>query len=420
MTEIKSLVSSAEGDFRPLEPDDSAGEMRAGIVRLDISAFQLIASMSSDKVASAQFFAISPFPDITFQIPVSAPHRRASDIVSFSGEIQNASGGSTPGTYVMTISEGLPSITIYSPLGNFHITPMGGENARSTQEDPTTPPMCANASSKFAAFQNTALAFGPGDPNEKGVFDPDETTGLAPAVQETKIRVLFLYTDGAVQTSPFNGDAAALKREIEQAVANTNMAFDKSGIQGPLRVEAAAIEKIDRQRFGPAQAPSFSDDLENITRSDAVKSLRDGYEADVVSLIREEGGRVWGIAWELQKLSPEYADRAFNVVFCKVVKSHMVFAHELGHNLGAAHNAENVDAAGLYKDSIAWHVATNGQRLGTIMSYLGRRTFHYSNPAVDFEDAAGVKTGRDGVANNARAINDSKNLVSQNHERRRK
>ncbi len=193
-----------------------------------------------------------------------------------------------------------------------------------------------------------------------------------------------------------------------------NCAFEKSELK-EVKVVEAAVEEIKREEFGPANA-TFSADLENITnngRGGRVNDLRKVKYADVVSLMREEGKGVWGIAWELQKASSVYAEKAYNVVWWKQAAKRLVFAHELGHNLGASHNPENVDAPGLFEDSFGYHFSAGGTHYGTVMSYLGQRIPYYSNPKVKFKDQP---TGVERKADNARAIKEGAKIVSQHWE----
>jgi hypothetical protein len=85
-------------------------------------------------------------------------------------------------------------------------------------------------------------------------------------------------------------------------------------------------------------------------------------------------------------------------------------AHELGHNMGCAHDAQNAGGQGLYSYSYGWRFVTAGNVTNrTIMAYApGARIQNFSNPNVLYNSVAtGVPVGQVNEANNALTINNS-------------
>jgi len=223
------------------------------------------------------------------------------------------------------------------------------------------------------------------------------------------IDILAAYTPGAVAK---HGGVTNVQNMINLAVAQANTAFKNSQIKTTLRlVHTTQVEH---------SASSIIEDLTAITSgsSAAMKQLhqlRKEHKADLVSLFTEgHGSSAVGVAWLGTGSMPQYGFSAVELWATPM----MTFAHEVGHNLGCAHN---VGDKGIYSDSVghrfnataASGASQTGQASQTqyrsVMSYSpGSRVLHFSNPSVKYN---GTATGVKDTADNARTINQTTDTI---------
>lgn len=260
-----------------------------------------------------------------------------------------------------------------------------------------------------------------------------------------RVDVLGLYTEGA-RTSAWqslspddkahlesylgqvDGGRLAMEARIENQVAKANDAFAQSGVI--VRLALAHMAEVEKPSIA-TNILSLRDWIGvqiNQPNSD-LASLRDTHEADLVSLFdRHTGsdGVYCGIAYTLGPWPVSVA--VVNVVDYDCMPG-MTFAHEVGHNFGAAHDryyveeqyaAENEfagtdydpDDAGLFDYSYGY-IHSPVHR--TIMAYdAGCETCpqipRFSNPDLPHD---GTPTGIPSEADNARTINHSWYYVSR-------
>jgi hypothetical protein len=216
----------------------------------------------------------------------------------------------------------------------------------------------------------------------------------------SRIDSLVIYTAGALDEA--GGSVPFLEGLVRNAESLTNTIFRNSRIDTTLRV--VGIVQVNFQESG-----SYGADLDRIIASTAIRNLRNQFNADQVTLIRLPGSH-HGIAYRTGGSSQWDRGHCFSVVSDRRIVRGYVFTHELGHNLGCAHNRANVDAAGIFPYSYGqWFYGNSGRLWGTIMSYPGQRIPHFSNPSVNYD---GVPTGHAALRDNARTIRETKRNVA--------
>lgn len=278
--------------------------------------------------------------------------------------------------------------------------PGGGPQAGSSGPGPggATPP-AANATNPAAVGVGTE-----GLPT--ATAQASETPGTAAAGTDdgSMVDLLVLFTPGARlrETSE-----ASLRAKIDAAVAGANDAYARSQI--PQRVRLVRAQEI-------AYTDTGNDDLDlsrlqdpDDGQLDSAHQLRNQYAADLVMLLTQSTGTGYfsGLAFVMSSLSTNFAPYAFSVCTGPLA---FLFAHELAHNMGAAHGDES--RGGLFTYARGY---TDGRTLTTVMGgqvpcSTCARLMQLSSPTVLYQ---GVPTGVANVHDNATALTRSAPVVAQ-------
>jgi hypothetical protein len=227
---------------------------------------------------------------------------------------------------------------------------------------------------------------------------PAVTAAAAPAAgalaAPNVIDVMVLYSAAA--------DRVVNPARIQNVIDVGNMVFYASRIGNQYRlvhtemIEASQMTSVDVLR-----------------RSTQVRALRDRYGADLVQAWGDFGWQFCGQGY--QNTGRAAAEWAYSVVnvrnsYTTCIDTYMPPLHELGHNMGAAHDRKNTQAGtqgGATVDAYGYIPA--GGQFATIMAYDGppcpnsrcKRAMLFSNPNVL---SNGIPAGRPGQENNAAAL----------------
>ena len=216
--------------------------------------------------------------------------------------------------------------------GSFRIEPVGAGLFRIDELDPSVswgddvriPP-----EEPPPGLESRGLGRGTGDPSFAG-------TGSA----TSQIDVLVLYTPAAVSQA---GGEENLKTALSQYFAVANRTFRNSNVA--IRLDGWAGEY-------PYVEPAYSSDpsgaaLDQISADATIDQARAANGADLVHLFvsyeptASTDGRVTcGVAWRPSRPSAATREHAFGVTLLSPLCADpgLTFAHEIGHNLGLAHD----------------------------------------------------------------------------------
>jgi len=309
--------------------------------------------------------------------------RRTSESYTLSGSLE----GQQNTTFTMAVENGVvvADVNLHGRKAyQVRVLPDGGQVVREVDE-------------------TRLLPCGTGPAHDGGQDRRNDAGGAESALRGggPAIDVMVVYT---TQARVAGGGADAMNALVNLFVTTTNTYYDNSLVNAELNlVYAGEVVYVE--------SGSGTTDLTRLTNQsdgylDEVHVLRNTYGADLVSLLVNSFD-VCGIAWVSSTAGSAFSVSDFG---CGAP----TFAHEVGHNLGCAHDRANSSVPGRFSYSYGHRFnGLSGSLWRTVMSYSpGTRIPHFSNPNVLYDGVAtGLPEGHPSSADNARTINNTYTTV---------
>ena len=247
-------------------------------------------------------------------------------------------------------------------------------------------------------------------PPKGGISQQTETT--AAAAGDSIVDLLVVYTSTAKAKE---GGQAAMEALITLGVDSANQAYSNSQIAMQLRL-------VHTAELAYTESGAIDTDLTRLQNTtdgimDQVHQLRDQHKADLVALIVDNGGNSCGIAYVMTNgPRASFANYAFSVTARDCIANNTL-AHELGHNMGDAHDRAT-GGTGAFPYSYGYRDEVGKFR--TIMAYgcptvSCPRVKYFSNPRLLYNGRPlGIDhtTNPANSADNARSMNEVRQVVS--------
>jgi|GEM_PF-2436734 len=222
------------------------------------------------------------------------------------------------------------------------------------------------------------------------------TTGAADerGFSVTTIDALVGYTAAARTLA---GGTAGMLAEIDLAIASANLAYQNSNIDINLNLALTYLASYNETGNALTDLANWKGTSDGAM--DSVHEQRDDIAADVCALIVSDFNAC-GIGHLMTVPSSAFENRAFTVTAFGCAVSNLSFAHELGHNLGCAHDRDNA-STGAYSYSFGYRDPIGSADWRTIMAYApGVRIQYFSNPLISYQgQLTGVLSGSNAADN---------------------
>jgi hypothetical protein len=378
------LVLAVEGET--VKGGEQPWIVRSRLARLDLGVLRQAAGAGQPRPR----LAIALFDDAGVTVEVTRADVRGPERFTCSGTVAGAPGSQA----TIAVRNGVVHGVVSVPgTGLFEIRHAGGGLHRIVQIDAGRLPGCG---------------VGPQHHIGPRVAPAPRPIGAPGTVA---VAVLVVYTPAARVAA---GGESGILAAIDTAIAQTNEALSES-------------QTIVQMALLPPREIAYVDSGDLDVDLARLKSALDGHMdivhewraevcADLVALlVAAPDADSCGVGYVMQSPGPSFAGNAFSVTAVAPCLADYAFSHELGHNMGCAHDHANANAPGAYPYSHGHRFTGDSLvEFRTIMAYPpGSRILQYSNPDVLFDgQPTGVPEGEPQPADNAQTIDNTAEIVA--------
>lgn len=378
---VLPLTDEGEATLRSLHEDPNVSNLRVGYgapnTVLQAAGFSLALSPAPGQTAHFQNMERTDHPNgmVRLYAKADSAGRETSIIIDGKdvlGRVKDDQGN----VWLLTPLGGGRTAVYQYDTSQLHVHPPGWDPGRIPEGDPEPPEPDPDRPGERQ--ENGAVIKMDGElrlPLPSSAKNPARPPHLQSAPDD--------HTSYDIQPVPDAGDAIDVlvlyTQSAKTIVGNVNsfvqLAFESANRHYANSGMVLRLRLAHMQMFHYEESGDIGDDLNALRRASDVHTLRDAHGADLVHLFISGatpggGGRIYcGVAFYAHR--PDWASRAFGTtaVECERIDE-STFSHEIGHNLGAAHDPPNLD--GRRAPFAYGHGSCNPETKGaTIMAYVG-------------------------------------------------
>jgi len=259
------------------------------------------------------------FPDVSFIGVVGNVEQNGQNSTSWIGHLKDVELSN----FVLVEADHIFTATISSPEGVYQVKQAEASIYEIQQIDPSKLP-------------GNHIVRSP-EPMEEKLSVPEVASGNWPAVDNgSQIDIMVLYTPAA---KSYQGSTAAMNSFIDTAISQVNTSYANSGVTPRLRlVYRAEIPYTE-------DTSNLNSDIERLQAKsdgfmDEIHTLRDTYNADLVSLFTGPTAPYCNATYNMDYVSHSFESLAFSTVNVTCATSNYSFAIALGASQGAQTNED--------------------------------------------------------------------------------
>ena len=384
---LHSICSAQSGapmitESTALAPQETAQDpaiVRSRLVEIDVPRLRTWVS----DAAQGDALDLQLFPDVQLAVAHQRTDTTRADGLIWHGEVV----GKPDSSVMIAIHKDALAATLRFDDRLYSISATAGGLHRVARVDAAAMPGCGTTAAH--ALQNDITLPFP------------QSTSVAPRAGSPDIELMVVYTTAAMTA---NGGTSGIRALIDLAVAETNTAYQNSGVNQRV-VLVHTEEMVGYVENGDMNTMLGDLQADGDGNMDEVHPLRAQYRADLVAMICQNG-QYCGLGYLMTNVGNAFRNNAFSVTKASCATGNYTFAHELGHNMGCAHDPGNASIAA-YPYSYGYR--TPNQQYRTVMAYApGARIPYFSNLTATY---SGMALGTP-LQDNARSLNDTAATVA--------